>query len=114
VEEIFWPELNNLADKFNLRLSASCLISPGTADSSSRRYLLSEIVSIGGEVCLHGSVHQPLSLDRTAMAEFGYKAWPDEVSAIASLEPAKSTLEQLLPLYDGRSMYRHHFLWMKL
>lgn len=108
ITDIWWPKMEAVAKSHNLKLNASLIISfdndtdniPAKVElNDSTKLLIQELLMSGGELCLHGYNHQPLTCDQAASASYGYSAWPNEAAAAASLQIVDNALQALLPGY---------------
>jgi hypothetical protein len=115
VQEIWWPLMLSQIRKYEIRCNGAAVCSysdlSNFSDSGSEnqytclmpekntKRLMIDLLSTGGEICLHGLNHQPLSCNQPLMAELGFEAWNDCSSAVDSLSAACEYLDQLLPGY---------------
>lgn len=108
ITDIWWPKMEAVAKRHGLKLNANLIISfdddtdniPAKVElSDCTKLLAQELLFSGGEICLHGYNHQPLTCDNDASASYGYRAWPNEAAAAASLRIVDNALQELLPGY---------------
>lgn len=104
---IWWPDMKDFARRYGLKYTGLLIetyndkTSPSFIEETSVEqfsYFGSSLLSIGGEIGLHGYNHIPfaISIDET-IAELGYPIWTSFDSIHLSLEALKTFAESLFP-----------------
>lgn len=110
-KEIWWPDMLRTASANNMKYTGVLI---GTYDDETFdlsksnidiknddfNYYIRELLSIGGEVGIHGYNHQPLLLNNLKDKSLGYKSWKDKDTMLEGINRLVDFNKKHLPNYN--------------
>ena len=105
--QVWWQDISSMAEKYGIRFSGMVVETysgetqgpfPSAPDSQTFSYFGNSLLTLGGEIGLHGYNHLPLRVAGTRKEEaMDGSLWPDAAQMQASLKELISFCEDLFP-----------------
>ena len=103
----WWPDMKSLARRFGLRYTGVLVETyndtveppflPESSDTTLIRYYAAELLSIGGEIGLHGYNHMPLTPTGFVYKDIPYLTWPSKEAMRGSIRELLRFGKQEIP-----------------
>ena len=112
--EVWWSDMIKIAAKYGIKYTGFVIETYNNltkppfvkGDSKKLRNLLlygRELLSIGGELGLHGYNHQSLAPDGYIKQDLGYEPWPDLNSMVISIQELVRFIHSIFGRYELRA-----------